>query len=124
MIAKALASFAALVLASLPAAAQGPAPEPVVTGPGTRYYSGLPPVRFVKGGLVRVLLVHPDQLYEACASPRVPGLSLMGCARMSKAGDKIIVIAHPCLSASEGYAAIFCHESAHAIGGWSGLHEL
>ena len=99
-------------------------PPEIKTGPGTRYYSGLPPVRFVKGGLVPVLFVHPDQLYEACGAPKVEGLELKGCARMMKTGQKAIIIPHPCLSLDGQYTVILCHETAHAIASWPGDHPL
>lgn len=113
---KALALLAAALLAA-PSA-------PVETGPGTRYYAGLPPVRYVKGGFVAVLFVHPAQLYEACGTKPIPGMVLHGCSRVMKTGQKAIIVSHPCLALDGPYSAILCHESAHALGGWPGTHPL
>ena len=119
---KVLALFAGLLALATPVAAQAPGLPPIKTGLGTRYYSGPPPARFVKAGLVRVIFVHPDQIMEVCGVEPVPGMMLMACARMSVAGDKIVVMPHPCLAIEQPYALLLCHEVSHSIGGWPGDH--
>ena len=121
---KALASwFFALAALATPVAAQAPEMPPIKTGLGTRYYDGPPPARFVKGGLVRVIFAHPDQIMEICGVEPVPGMTLVACARLSKAGDKIVVMPHPALYMhNDPYAMLLAHEVAHSIGGWGGDH--
>lgn len=106
-----------------PPPVEPPAPPPAVTGPGTRYFDGLPPARFVKGGFVTVLFVHPAQLYEACGAPQVQGLTLKGCARMMKSGVKAVIVPHPCVTLDGEYTVILCHELGHWAG-WPGDHPL
>lgn len=87
--------------------------------------SSMPPERFRKLGVVPVLFVPFHQLNEFCAVPREEGRTLLGCTRRLKSGQPIVIMPDPC-PAGEGefYARIMCHENAHALGGWSGNHEL
>lgn len=98
------------------------AAEPLKTGLGTRYYDGPPPVRFIKEGFVPVLFVAPGRINEACGLENPDGLTLVACARMTKGGVKVVIMPHPCAAMIESYALVLCHETAHAIGGWSGEH--
>lgn len=120
---KALALFAGLLALATPVAAQAPTVPEIKTGPGTRYFAGLPPARYVKGGFVTVLFVHPDQLYEACGAPRVAGMELKGCARMMKSGQKAVIVPHPCVALDGQYTVVLCHELGHHQG-WPGDHPL
>ena len=96
---------------------------PVQTGPGTRYFDGPPPIRFVREGLVPVLFVAPARLAEACAVKIPPGIVLMACARTTKDGLRVVIMPHPAaFMGSDPYAQIMAHELGH-VAGWSGNHE-
>lgn len=100
------------------------AATPLVTGPGTAYYDGLPPERFRGPAVVRMHVVPEADLYIACGSKRIEGLKLLGCARADFLGRPYIVIPDPCpLGEVEQTARIICHELAHAARGWTALHE-
>lgn len=120
MIAKSLASLAAVVLASLPAQAQAPTVPQVKTGPGTRYHWGPPPARFIREGLYALMLVNPASIYEACGAERVPGMQLMGCMRRTKDGFPVIIMP---LNSDPLNWFVLIHEAGHA-NGWGGNHEL
>jgi hypothetical protein len=123
MIAKALASLAALVALSLPAAAQAPEVKPVVTGPGTRYFSGRPPARFIKPMAVPAIFAHPEQLYAMCGLERIPGMKLRGCVRSDKNGVKWVIMPHPGADPDPSNWFVLLHELGHAAG-WGANHEL
>ena len=103
-----------------------PSPAEVIkTGPGTRYYDGAPPARFIKQGIVPVMFVNPALINEACGIGNLPGLTLLACTRRTKEGVAVVIMPHPAaFMDSNGYALVLAHEIAHANGGWSGSHEL
>ena len=97
---------------------------PVQTGPGTRYFDGPPPIRFVRETAVPVFFIHPDRMMDACGLDKAPpGVRLIACVRRTNTGQAIMMLPHPCLSADEQYALIVCHETAH-VNLWPGDHPL
>ena len=120
---KALCCLAAALLAS-PAVPQT-VQTPVATGPGTRFYDGPPPARFIREGIVPVLFVDPARLAEACGAKVPPGLALVACTRMTKSGVKVVIMPHPAVAMkTDYYALVLAHELAHALANWPGDHPL
>lgn len=102
-----------------------PADAPVQTGPGTRYFAGDPPARFVKEGLALVMFVAPSRMNEVCGMPNTNRMLLVACVRrLKKGGVPVIFMPHPVVFPGDTYAQILNHELAHAIGGWDGTHPL
>lgn len=100
------------------------AATPLVTGPGTAYYAGMPPERFRGPALVRMQVVPEAELYTACNSKPVSELRLLGCARKDWLGRPYIVVPDPCPRGEvEQTARVLCHELAHAARGWTASHE-
>ena len=120
MIAKALASFLALLALATPVAAQAPTVPEIKTGPGTRYFAGPPPARFIREGLYALMLVDPAKLYEACGAERVPKMELKGCMRRTRDGFPVIIMP---LNADPFNWFVLIHEAGHAAG-WPGDHPL
>lgn len=96
------------------------AAEPIVTGPGTQYYDGPPPARFLKEGIIPLLLVAPSRLNEACGKIPPPGLTLMGCTRWTVKGQPVIIMP---LNASAINWYVLLHEWGHSQG-WPSDHPL
>ena len=92
------------------------------TGPGTRYYDGNPPPRFVKEGMAVIILVSPEKIAALCGTVPPPGLNLVACVRRTKEGAPVIIGPHPALFPNEQFARIILHEGAHAWGQWPGDH--
>jgi len=97
---KLLAALAALLLASLPLNS-------------TLYFDGMPPKRYQ--GNVRVLIATVDNLNGVCGQPP-PGKFWYGCTR-----GITVFVNNPCLSGSQEYARILCHEFGH-INQWPATH--
>lgn len=76
--------------------------------------------------MVPVVFVPFDMLNEVCGVPREEGKRLLGCTRQLKSGGPIVVMPDPVPAAENGefYARIMAHELGHALGNWSGNHEL
>lgn len=107
-----------LALVALAAVLTAAPSEPVVTGLGTRFFDGPPPARYIKEGFYNLLLVNPAQLNDACGVPNPPGLTLRGCTRTTKAGDRVVILP---LSASPYNWFVLIHETGH-VNGWGGEH--
>ena len=111
---KAIAAIAVAILCVSATASEG------------RWSNSIPPERFQKTGVVAVAFIPPELIAEACGIKDVPeGKVVVACTRRFKKGAPIIFMPNPCLVAEvDYYARIACHENAHAIGGWSGNHEI
>lgn len=98
----------------------------LLTGPGTPYFSGLPPARFRSGETtVTLRIVAPERIHAACGARKRTGLTLRGCARRNWFGGATIVLPDPCPDGTRDRTArILCHELAHARGGWACHHPL
>lgn len=97
---------------------------PLVTGPGTIYFAGMPPERFQGAATVELMVVAPEALELACDMSPPDGLTLKGCARTNAKGQPYIIIPDPCrLGEVEETARILCHELSH-VNGWPGDHPL
>ena len=106
---KALLALAALVAAT-------PA-----TGPGTPYYSGMPPVRYQGEGIAIVAFV--DDVSPYCGTAPA-GLVVLACTQSMKDGTPVIIMPNACLFGDvDAYARILCHERGHAAG-WPSNHPL
>lgn len=117
---KSLAAVAMMGLLGAPT----PADVKPATGPGTRYYDGPPPIRFIKEQFVPVLFIHPSRMNEACGMPNMQGMVLVACARPTRDGIKVVIMPHPALSMHDNpYALVLAHELAHTAG-WDGAHPL
>ena len=114
-------------LAALAAAFALAAPSPpdwlTPTGPGTRYYDGPPPARFVGETGALVLFVAPARVAELCAMPVPPGKVLVACMRRLEGGMAVIVAPHPAGFPNERFSLILNHELAH-VNSWPGDHPL
>lgn len=112
----ALAAGAALLV--------GAPSEPIKTGPGTAYFTGLPPVRFVKEDITPVIFATPENVTKLCGGDTLPeGFRVLACARKDKRNVKWLILPHPAIAAGEPYADLVTHELGHRAG-WSGMHEL
>lgn len=122
------AYIAAAFALAAPVQAQAPVPVQVQTGPGTRFYSGIPPMRFQGEAVAVIVFLNREHLLEACNDGRpVPaGLQLMACARQMKKGPKVIFMPLPGPYAymGEEYARLIVHEVGHSAFGWPGDHPL
>lgn len=107
-------------LAALAAVMTAAPSEPVKTGPGTPYYAGPPPARYIKEGVYVLLLVNPARLHEACGTDPKPGMVLYGCTRRTNDGQPVIIMP---LNADPVNWFVLIHEGAHAQG-WPGDHPL
>ena len=107
-------------LVGLAAMATLGAAEPIKTGPGTRYFAGPAPARYLKEGIVPLLLVDPARLNEMCGTVPVPGLTLYGCTRRTENGQPVIIMP---LTAEPYNWFVLLHEWGHSQG-WPGDHPL
>ena len=104
-----------LALAALAAIAAPPAPAP------TPFSDARPPVRFQGDATVKLEITDQAGIERAChplfgAPPA--GMKTDAC----QTGDRVI-LPNPCtFPESDRYAALLCHELAHA-NGWSRNHE-
>ena len=76
--------------------------------------------------MVPVVFVPFHQLNEFCGIKPIEGKTLLGCTRRLKSGGPIVIMPDPVPAAENGefYARIMAHELGHALGNWSGNHEL
>lgn len=94
---------------------------PMLTGPGTEIYDGMPPARFRGNGSALTFYVADVSPYCGKAPP---GYVIYACEWANKDGSPIIALPDPRPYGDvEFYARIVCHELAHARG-WSEKHEL
>jgi hypothetical protein len=93
---------------------------PIETGPGTRYFDGMPPARYDGTGAAIVVMVNDVATYCGEAPQ---GLTIIACTRRTEGGAPIIFMPNPSEAAAQGdfYARILAHELAHAQG-WPGTH--
>ena len=72
------------------------------------------------------MFVPFEHLPKVCGAVVPEGKVLLGCVRETTTGLKVMFLPDACPAAENGelYARIVCHETAHALGGWSGNHEF
>ena len=115
MVLKSLAAVAMMALLGAPSPA-----EVIKTGPGTRYYAGPAPARYMKEGIVPLLLVNPANIYAACGVEPTPGMTLYGCTRRTVNGQAVIIMP---LNGEPYNWYVLMHEWGHSQG-WPGEHPL
>lgn len=94
---------------------------PIQTGPGTPYFAGMPPERFIREVAVMALFVAPSRIEDLCGPPP-EGMVVMACVRRLE-GVEVVIMPHPIVAHGEVYADLLTHELAH-VAGWSREHEL
>ena len=82
-----------------------------------------PPVRY-QGPIQAILMtVPPEAMNAACGASPPAGTVVIACTRFLKSGAPVIIMPDPCPYAEvDRYAAILCHEGAHANHNWPGNH--
>lgn len=114
--------FKALILSAAAAIVAAPS---VPIGPGTRFYDGDPPARYVKEGMALIVFVAPSRMNAVCGADNPQGLVLLACVRRLKDGNvPVVFMPHPAAFPGNPYARILGHELAHSIGNWPGDHPL
>lgn len=109
-----------VALAALLAAA--PSSPPIVTGPNTPYFAGMPPAKYDGTGVA--IVVFTDDVSQYCG-PAVAGLTIIACVRHTKDRTPFIFMPNPRYAAEAGdpYAQVLHHEVAH-VRGWAYDHPM